>query len=151
MAGDDLEEVLALERRCQLQPWSAELFRAELANPFSRIDLLRSGGRLAGYICIWVVGDELQIHNVVTDPEFRRRGVARALVENALFRGRHEGAGRALLEVRITNEAAIALYRSFGFVRSGVRRRYYADGEDAVLMELVLGPVAAAPLQPDHR
>ncbi len=147
MSGADLEQVMALESRCQLQPWSAELFLRELANPLSRIDLLWRGDRLAGYLCTWTVGDELHIHNVVTDPQMRRRGVARSLLESALARGRQEGIARVFLEVRLSNEAAIALYRAFGFETTGRRPRYYADGEDALLMEYVLNSEGIPPFE----
>jgi [ribosomal protein S18]-alanine N-acetyltransferase len=140
MTAADLDHVLALEARCHLQPWSAELFRKELENPLSRIDLLWIDDSLAGYLCTWSIGDELHIHNVVTEPGFRRRGVARTLLEGALSRGLEEGLKRAFLEVRAGNEGAIALYRSFGFETTGRRPRYYSDGEDAWMMERVLLP-----------
>jgi ribosomal-protein-alanine N-acetyltransferase len=76
--------------------------------------------------------------DVVTAPESRRSGVGRALMLEALGDGGQRGATRALLEVRRSNAPAIALYRSLGFLHDTVRRGYYQDGEDAVLMSLSL-------------
>jgi ribosomal-protein-alanine N-acetyltransferase len=75
--------------------------------------------------------DEVEILLVAVVPHARRRGVGRALVEALLA---DAGARRAHLEVRASNRAAIALYERTGFVAAGVRKRYYADGEDALVM-----------------
>jgi len=138
MTEADLEVVLVLERSAHVHPWSAEQFRRELGNPASHIELLEHAGAVAGFLCWWLVADEAEIHNVVTAPVFRRRGVARRLLQHVLAAAAAAGVQRVLLEVRIGNAAAIALYRTYGFVDCGVRRRYYVDGEDALLMEKLL-------------
>ena len=75
--------------------------------------------------------------NVATAPQHRRRGVARAVMEELLARGRHRRCSLATLEVRRSNEAAIGLYRSLGFRSVGVRPNYYVDEkEDALVMVL---------------
>lgn len=140
MTSGEIEEVLEVERQCHSHPWSADLFQRELDNPLSRIDLLRLGGWLAGYLCSWRIEDELHIHNVATAPGFRRRGCARELLRHVLARAAAGGAGRAFLEVRAGNEGAIGLYRSFGFVTVSRRSLYYADGEDALTMEYAFTP-----------
>jgi ribosomal-protein-alanine N-acetyltransferase len=136
MTAANLEAVLAVERLSHRQPWSRQLFVDELGNTLSRIDLLWIGCQLAGFHCYWVLSDEMHILNLATAPAFRRRGVARSLLRHALGRAGRSGVRRAFLEVRSHNEAAIALYRSLGFVQIGIRRGYYADGEDALVMEL---------------
>lgn len=136
MTPEDLARVAAVERLCQTHPWSAELFSRELENPFSTIDLYCLDGSVAGFLCSWYVQGEMEILNVATAPAFRRRGVARKLLHHALDRGRQQGLDRTFLEVRVGNEGAIALYRSFGFLPIATRKRYYADGEDALVMEL---------------
>ena len=132
---EDLPEILALERRCYTYPWSEEMFRRELDNPLSTVELLRMDNRLAGYLCSWQVADEMHILNVATDPEFRRRGVARELLQRCFDRAKKNEVAQVLLEVREGNAGAIALYRTFGFRVSGHRPRYYPDGEDALLMK----------------
>jgi len=131
----DVDAVLRIECACYSHPWTEDIFRGELANSISRIDLLLLDGKIAGYLCSWFVCGELEIHNVATAPQYQRRGVATSLMEHLFDLMRREGLERAFLEVRESNEGAIALYRHFGFAVSGHRRRYYPDGEDAVLME----------------
>lgn len=135
MTEADLDQVLAIEQLCHGMPWSRSMFQQELENPLSRIDLLWMDGCLAGFLCSWRVCRELSILNIATTPAMRRRGVARALLEEALQRNLRAGLDRALLEVRVSNQGAIALYRSFGFRQIDCRRNYYRDGEDALVME----------------
>ncbi|MEJ2201869.1 MAG: ribosomal protein S18-alanine N-acetyltransferase [Desulfuromonadaceae bacterium] len=136
MEKKDLDAILDAERLCHPQPWSAELFQRELDNPVAAVDLLFLEGQLAGYLCSWLICGELHIHNVATVPRFRRRGVAVRLLSHALARCPGGRPDRALLEVRAGNTAAIALYRALGFEAVARRSKYYADGEDALLMEL---------------
>ena len=136
----DLPAILAVERSCYDQPWSDRQFRDELANRYGHIDLLLVDGELAGYHCWWLLYGELHVLNLATAPAFRRCGVAARLLQTALDAAARQGLERALLEVRAGNSAAISLYRRFGFRESGRRRRYYPDGEDALLMECRPGP-----------
>lgn len=135
MTMSDLEQVVAVERLCHDHPWSAELFQRELTNPVSTIDLFWLGDTLAGFLCSWMVGGELEILNVATAPAFRRRGVAAALMRHVFARARRQGLESAFLEVRVGNTGAIDLYHRFGFSIVAKRSRYYADGEDALLMQ----------------
>lgn len=101
-------------------------------------------GEAAGLLVVWEVADELQILSVAVAPNARRRGHARVLVAEALDEARRAERRIALLEVRRGNVAAIRLYRGFGFVALGLRRSYYADGEDAVEMALPLSAEGAS-------
>jgi ribosomal-protein-alanine N-acetyltransferase len=134
MSVADLDEVLDVERRSFPEPWSRGMFLHELKLPFSKSVVARAEEpphALLGYICWWLIGGELQILNLAVHPERRQHGIGRALVELAVQVGH---AGTVTLEVRRDNGAAIALYRSFGFTESGVRRHYYGRGADAILM-----------------
>lgn len=135
---DDLPRILAIERQCHAYPWPEEIFRDELQAAHSRTLVLEEAGEIAGYLCWWLIAGELEIQNVATALRHRRKGVARRLVAAALDAGRQAGATRALLEARVGNAGAIALYRAFGFTDCGLRRCYYPDGEDALLMEMAL-------------
>jgi [ribosomal protein S18]-alanine N-acetyltransferase len=95
---------------------------------------------IRGFLVAWRVADELEILFVATDPAYRRRGVGRALVGRALEEASEEGLKKVLLEVAGRNEAARGLYEAMGFREEGVRRGYYADGDDAVLMGRGAGP-----------
>jgi len=82
----------------------------------------------------WIVADEVHVLNVATDPAHRRKGYARALLVQLFESARTLRARVAMLEVRLSNAAAIALYESFGFTAVGLRPHYYDDGEAALLM-----------------
>ncbi len=131
---EDLPALLRIEQLSYPHPWTAELFSQEMRNPVSSVDLLWCDGQLAGYICYWLIIGEMQILNVATAPEFRRQGVGERLMRHAFAACSAQGLERAWLEVRSGNLAAIALYQKFGFVAEGVRKGYYRDGEDALLM-----------------
>jgi ribosomal-protein-alanine N-acetyltransferase len=96
-----------------------------------------AGEILVGYVCFWVVFDEYRLMNLAVEPRWRRRGIARELMQRSLAWGNDAGARRALLEVRASNLAAIRLYEQAGFRHLGVRERYYTNPiEDALMMEL---------------
>ena len=134
MRSEDLDAVMEIERRSFPEPWTPGLFLHELKVPFSKTILARRGDEIVGYICRWLVGDEVHILNVAVRPEARLGGIGRALVSVVMVEAEQSGAGMITLEVRRENDAAIALYRSFGFTERGMRRNYYARGHDAVVM-----------------
>lgn len=138
MQAGDIASVLEVENQANPNPWSEGQFQAELTNSCSRIDLLITDNKVAAYICSWHIVDELQIQNVATAPTCRRQGWAAILLEHLLVRAAKEDVARAFLEVRVSNVAARTLYEKFGFLSRGVRKKYYADNEDALLMELEL-------------
>lgn len=134
MAVADLAAVYELECSAQSDPWTREHFAEELGKPYSQTDLYWCGGQLAGFICSWLIAGEMQIQNVATAPEFRRRGVAARLLTLALERAQASGLESAWLEVRVGNTAAITLYQQFGFREVSRRPGYYPDGEAAMVM-----------------
>lgn len=117
-------------------PWPARAFRAELAAGHTHYAAARVDGKLVGYAGIARLGRrepfEYEIHTIGVDPEFQGRGIGRRLLADLLAVA---GDGTIFLEVRTDNEPAITLYESVGFVRVGVRRRYYRpSGADAYTM-----------------
>jgi ribosomal-protein-alanine N-acetyltransferase len=144
MRREDLADVMAIEMASFSMPWTEEMFTNELARGVpggtlvARLPAAGAPSAVAGYICVWVVSDELHINNLAVHPRCRKRGVARALVHAALEHGSGKGAQVAFLEVRASNVAAQRLYRQFDFEPVGVRPRYYAHPvEDAVIMRRV--------------
>ena len=141
---DEIDRLLAIERDSFTVPWTRKMFEAEVAgNPFSRLDVARVPGPVAGtfvvigFVCYWVVFDELHLLDVAVEPAYRRRGVGRRLVAHVLARGAEQAVRRAMLEVRLSNEAAACLYEGFGFRMTGTRPKYYTNPvEDAQLLEL---------------
>src|SRR5262245_29315365 len=145
MHPSDLADALVIERASFTMPWSRGAFLYEIEqNQVARCWVGREAGRIVGYICLWEVADELHVTNVAVHPEVRRRGYARALLESVFARARAAGSRMVLLEVRPSNTEALALYESFGFRIVGRRRGYYYDtGEDALVMEAIVGPAAS--------
>lgn len=135
MQFTDLAQVAALEARTFSLPWPLSLFSSQLAKDDAVCLVCVEGERLLGYLVAEMFVDVWHLMNVCVDERVRRQHVASRLLEQyfALTERRpHRG---HTLEVRASNTAAIALYRSFGFVATGVRPGYYSDDrEDAVIM-----------------
>jgi [ribosomal protein S18]-alanine N-acetyltransferase len=139
--ASDLDAIEEIERLSFPAPWPRAAFADELDRPWARLEVLREAatGRTLGFCNYWLVADELHILNVAVHPDARRRGHAARLLEHMLAAGREAHARVASLEVRVSNQAATALYRKRGFREVGLRPKYYAnDGEDALLMDLDL-------------
>lgn len=130
-----LTAAAALERVCFGDPWSRDAFLEELHNPAAHFLVAEQGGELAGYAGMSHVLDEGYVFNIAVAPPFRRQGAARALL-SALDRfAREKRLAFLSLEVRVSNSAAIALYRSCGFQPVGVRPGFYAHPpENAYIM-----------------
>lgn len=138
MVEADIDQVMAIERVSFPRPWLEQHFRDEInsgnAFPLSAFD---HDGRIVGFICPIMVLDEGHILDVAVDPVSRGRGIGRMLVQQVLNDCRMRGAAFVSLEVRVSNSAAINLYQQMGFVETGRRKRYYENGEDALMMEYV--------------
>jgi len=136
-----IDDVMRVETSCHPHPWTPQMFLQELQREQAHIEVLRRDAdkQVVGFINHWVVLDELHLLNVAILPEERRRGHARRLVEHMLAFALSSQCRLVMLEVRRSNEAALAMYRSFGFSSVGMRPGYYADNhEDAILMNLQL-------------
>lgn len=140
MRPADLPAVIDIEKASHVDPWRESFFAEELQRPQALTLVARlteDRRRIVGYICVWLVADEVQIFNLAVDPALRRRGVGRQLLLAALRHACGRNARIALLEVRRSNHAAQQLYQSIGFRPSGLRPNYYEGlREPAVLMEL---------------
>ena len=137
MTEEHLPAVAALESLCFSRPWTEEGLREELENPVAYFTVATVDGEVAGYMGLHLPADEAFIANVAVSPAHRRRGVAAALLRDAAAWARENGAVRLALEVRVSNTAAIALYEKLGFVRDGIRPRFYdTPTEDAALFSL---------------
>jgi ribosomal-protein-alanine N-acetyltransferase len=137
MEALDVPLVCALDARCQGHPWNPvhfleEISRGDLGHARVLEDRQR---RIVGYICTWVVCDEMHVGTLGVDPDLRCQGLGRSLVQGAHSWAIGQGAAIAHLEVRAHNAAALALYASLGYRRVGIRSGYYPDnGEDAHLL-----------------
>lgn len=146
MIEEDLDQVLEIERRSFPQPWLRQHFIDELGSQYAfPLSAFDPSGRLVGYICPMQLLDEGHILDVAVDPGLRGAGVGRLLVQRVLDDCRAANASFVSLEVRESNLSAISLYRKMGFEEVGRRKRYYENGEDALMMEYVFGKVETVP------
>jgi [ribosomal protein S18]-alanine N-acetyltransferase len=130
----DLPQVLGIERRAFTTPWSLAMFVLELSKPAGICLAAMKGRRMVGFLVCSRYDVVWHIMNVAVDPVERRAGIATAMLLD-LFDRIDDTDARFTLEVRESNEGAIALYERYGFRAAGRRRRYYQDnGEDAVIM-----------------
>lgn len=138
MTLQDVPAVSALDQMSFTLPWPERSFRFEVSdNPAARCWVADVEGRVVGMIVGWLLVDELHVATIATHPDFRRQGIARKLLSQALLYAMNEGAESSFLEVRESNLAAQDMYRKFGYEAMGRRRRYYKDNdEDAILMTL---------------
>ncbi len=136
MTREDIDGVLEVERLCFPDPWSREAFEGELSglNPTVYFVAEAPDETVCGYMGIWHILDEGHVTNVAVHPDYRRLGIGRRLVETVLEDGRSKGLTAFTLEVRVSNEPAKKLYEGLGFEPAGVRKRYYSDGEDALIL-----------------
>jgi [ribosomal protein S18]-alanine N-acetyltransferase len=143
--ADDLPAILAIERMSFTDPWSRSSFAALLEQPrvyFSvALDGNGGGGTLLGYVVAWFVLDEAELANLAVTPDARGNGIGALLLEGALDASEERGCAQMYLEVRFSNQAAIALYTSHGFVEVGRRRGYYRKPvEDALILRRLATP-----------
>ena len=132
-----LDEVMKIEALAYGQHhWSRESFVAEIDNQISDYNCaIDENGTIAGYMGLWKIIDEAHVTNLAVHPSFRRKGVAKVLLLNALEECYADKIKYLTLEVRASNTPAINLYESFGFKSLGVRKKYYQNNnEDALIM-----------------
>lgn len=134
---DEIDAILAIEEASFTNPWTRDMYVAELKNTgVSFFYLARDKGRqIVGFCSFWRVLDELHINNLAVVPEWRRQGVATALLRRVMDEAARFGIRRTMLEVRQSNTAARQLYERFGFVVAGTRSKYYTNPiEDALVL-----------------
>ncbi len=135
----DAASLVAIERRCFSDPWSETSFREALDSPWSFGLVAHTGQSATGYLIAREVAGTGEVLNLAVSPDFRRRGVARALLRAGLTFLRKRRVDEVFLEVRESNLTAQALYRSLGFRPVGQRAAYYRNPkEDALVLWLAL-------------
>lgn len=132
---EDISRLVELEKICFSDPWTENDFESSFSLPFFEGVAIEEDGAVVAYALALVVFEDGDIANVAVAPEYRKRGFGKlmmtALEEKALARG----AERLFLEVRETNVSAIGLYTGRGFAPISVRKGYYNDGENAIVMQ----------------
>ena len=130
-----VKSVAELEKTCFSDPWSENSVASELKNKLALWLVAEEDGRVAGYIGSQTCVDESDVMNVAVHPDFRRCGIAQALVNALVEELKAIGSQCLTLEVRASNIPAIALYEKMGFGEVGRRKNYYRNPrEDALIM-----------------
>ena len=163
MTIEDIDAVVQIEQECFSQPWSAQSFMESLTREDTIFlvcealsdestlcqegqehlpeAVLENTSVIAGYMGLYLSFDEASITNVAVSPSYRKRGIGETLVSNAKQDALESGVSQMLLEVRVSNEAAISLYKKMNFEELGIRKRFYEHPvEDAYIMRCTLLP-----------
>lgn len=134
-----LDALASLERICFSIPWSREGLAAELFEPTACFEVAEYMGQTIGYAGMHVIVDEAYVTNVAVDPNCRRHGAGRLLLQSLERLATQRGAVNLSLEVRVTNQEAIRLYHACGFQEIGIRKGLYEQPkEDGLIMTKVL-------------
>lgn len=153
MLARDILDVFEIDQRSFSTPWTLETFHFEVErNQASRawvaeVESEQGNQVIVGMIIVWLMVNEIHISTIAVDKPYRRKGIACRLLQTALQDAARYGINAATLEVRQSNQAAINLYKHFGFSAQAVQKRYYLDNdEDALILrldELIVTQVAA--------
>ena len=139
LCGEHLSAVAALEEECFSSPWTKEQLAEEIQSDWAFVLVAQRGGEVLGYAGMHCVLDEAYVTNIAVFPAHRRKGIGRRLLRALVCECRARGASFLSLEVRASNNTAIALYSGEGFQKAGVRRSFYQKPtEDAWIMTLPL-------------
>jgi ribosomal-protein-alanine N-acetyltransferase len=132
-----LRQVLEIETQVYPRPWTSGVFQSELLAIRAgrrHYAVARIGGSVVAYGGLMLDTDEAHVTNIAVDPRRRRRGLGCIMLTHLVHTARESGFTAMTLEVRVTNLAAQELYRQFGFVPAGIRKRYYENTDDAIVM-----------------
>jgi ribosomal-protein-alanine N-acetyltransferase len=130
-----LPQVLELDRICFGGLWTLEGYQREIESPNSELIAIVLDQTLIGYGCFWAIVDEAHITILAVHPDYQRRGLGKLLLLALLDRAHQRQMKHTTLEVRLSNQAAIALYENFQFKVAGQRKHYYSDtGENALIL-----------------
>lgn len=132
-----IRKIMPIEQQVYPRPWTAQVFVEELeqARVGKRHYLVGTiGDELVGYGGLLYVENDAHVTNLAVHPMWRSRGIATELLLDLAWEANRRGCEAMTLEVRHTNVGAQQLYRRFGFVPAGVRKKYYENRDDAIVM-----------------
>ncbi|MGI6259894.1 MAG: ribosomal protein S18-alanine N-acetyltransferase [Anaerolineaceae bacterium] len=138
MTSEDIAAVSQIDAACFQEPWPKNSFAYELTTDYS-ICMVATTPEMgvAAAIIVWLIADEAHIATIAVHPDAQGQGVGACLLAHALLAAQQRGAMTSMLEVRVSNFAAIALYHRFGYHEVGIRKNYYQNNnEDALLLDL---------------
>lgn len=139
MTSRHIDDLVKIEEQCFNSGFARATFQKELENKIAFYIVAEYEGTAVGYAGLWNVCQSADIMNVGVDPDFRRRGIAEAMIAELEKFCLDSGIFEINLEVRIGNIPARQLYKKMGFCEIGIRKGYYDGKEDGVFMKKVLG------------
>jgi [ribosomal protein S18]-alanine N-acetyltransferase len=135
----DLPALNAIEQASHPDPWSIQMLHEScVGEGYIGLVSIEEPDTVAGFCCARMVAGEIEIVNLAVVPSRRRTGIASGLIRYLIAYCRNKQVHRILLEVRDTNNAALSLYKKAGFAEDGIRREYYSNKDNAILMSLQL-------------
>jgi len=132
---NDLNEILEIETASFKDPWTQGMFIREIGSNNFYVLRGKNSNQLFGYFGYWQIFDEFHITNLAVALEYRCQGIGSFILNHLLSEAKRKNCHRIILEVRATNSPAQKLYSKFGFAIVGKRKKYYPDGEDALILE----------------
>lgn len=134
----NLAAVVAIESQSPGTNWTEDMLRRVMTDSYTRGVVWKEGVAVCGYCVYGLLAPTLEILNIVVDPQCRRQGIARQILDHVFSKARAAQCIEAFLEVRVSNRAAICLYESLRFKIIDTRKKYYRDGEDGFVMGMQL-------------
>ena len=131
----DLDQLFEIEETCFSHPWSKDSLRSELGSEHNIFLAAKVEENIIGFCLISVIAGEGTILQVAVHPEYRAKGIGKKLTSAAIEQAKELGTEVIFLEVRVTNTPARRLYQSLGFEKIDLRKGYYRDGENAIIMQ----------------
>ena len=127
MREEDILQAVEIEKIAFSRPWSKSVFKATLLLPYAAyyVAVEEETGRVVGLCGVKKIFEEGDISNVAVRPEYRKKGIARKMLDLLMREARQDGVREFTLEVRAGNTAAVTLYESLGFLTEGIRPRFY--------------------------
>lgn len=141
MTDGHLQQVVAIEERVFTSGWPKSEYEYELHdNPYASLYVVQKNNKVVGYFDLWVMYEKAEIANIAVHPDYMQKGYGQLMMDTLLKKSIEAGCETISLEVRMSNIAAIQLYKKNGFIEVNVRKNYYSDnGESAYLMVKPIG------------
>lgn len=130
-----------LEKKCFNHPWTDVMIEEDMMHDFSDFFVLKIDDKNVGYVNIWTIDNSIELNRICIDPIFRKKGYGKFLLGHIVEILKDNDLDRIILEVADNNKPAISLYDKFGFKDIHIRKKYYDDGADALIKELVINDI----------
>ena len=136
---EHMDEVVNIELKNFKNPWSLDQFSDYLVQSRESVSYIyNKSERVVGYLMASVILDEIHLHNIAVSEKYQNNKIGFNLMNHLISEGRLKGKKKVCLEVNKNNIFALSLYNSLGFTMVGIRKEYYHNNEDAILMDLRL-------------